>query len=193
MALSMGLLGGAGFVAPVAVPAFDLLETQVLTGNQSSVNFTGLIAKYASEYQHLQLRSAVRSNRGSTVDSVGLRFNGASSGYAFHVLRGLNTTRTSYNSLSESSLQDNTICGNNGAANNFGAAVTDILDPFSSDKMTTTRCLDGWMDPGENIIAFHSGVYLTTTPVDSINLVSRAGASFVAGSRFSIYGVRGGA
>jgi hypothetical protein len=72
------------------------------------------------------------------------------------------------------------------ASNIFGASVVDILDPFESSKNTTVRTLNGGAGFGVGLI---SSFWNNTASVTSISLIPGTGANFVAGSRFSLYGV----
>ena len=57
--LLLGVLAAqAEAAAPAGVAAYDLLETEILTGSQASVTFSSL-GDYASDYQHLQVRGAI--------------------------------------------------------------------------------------------------------------------------------------
>ena len=191
MAWNLGLLGAASFVAPAG--AYDLLQTEILTGSQASVTFSSL-GDYAGTYQHLQVRLTGRTSRASTVDSIQIRFNGVSTAsYANHALRGLNSSLTSYAQPSQNRIQFATVMGANAGANQFGAAYADILDPFSNNKNTTVRVMSGFVEPSELVIYFGSGAYFSTDDIVSIELFSQAGANLVSGSRFSLYGLKGAA
>jgi hypothetical protein len=79
--------------------------------------------------------------------------------------------------------------GNSNTANIFGAAVVDILDPFSTTKNTTVRTLLG-QTSSTNRVALSSGAFYSTAAITSVTLFPET-ESILAGSRFSLYGIRG--
>jgi hypothetical protein len=190
MPIPLGVLAVAGAGAgPVAAGnAYELLETQLLTGNQASVSFSNLNSTYGSTYQHLQLRMALRSSRGAAADSADITFNGTTSTYRWHALRGSGSAVESFGG-SNSYAQLGLIPGNTNTANNFGGMVVDILDPFESTKNTTTRAFWGMVGSGENFVGLYSGAWFTTDALTSI-LIDCTNANFLTGSRFSLYGMR---
>jgi hypothetical protein len=85
-------------------------------------------------------------------------------------------------------LNESTFVGNSNTANIFGSAVIDILDPFSTTKNTTTRSLGGHNSSTARLY-LGSGAYYSTAAVTSITVGPNSG-SILAGSRFSLYGIR---
>jgi hypothetical protein len=79
---------------------------------------------------------------------------------------------------------------NSSPTDSLGGAVIDVLDPFSSDKNTTFRALSGKTVTGAGGVILGSGSLANTDPVTSITLLSGTGASFLAKTRFSLYGLR---
>ena len=167
---------------------YDLLQTEILTGSQSSVTFSDL-GDYATDYQHLQLRITARSDRsGQTNSRVRLQFNGlTAASYFSHELEGNGSTVASSATTSSSSILIGRINGPTSAANAFGATVIDVLDPFSSSKNTTFRALSG--STSYNRIALFSGSLANTASLTEIKVLDEF-ANFIAGSRFSLYGLK---
>lgn len=179
--------GGAGGGA-----AFELISTTVASGSTSTVTFD--VSSLASTYKHLQVRATFRSNTTANwADFALLRFNSdTTSNYSSHYLLG--DSGTTYSGYSSS----NYILGTLGAtasdeANVYGSGIIDILDAFSTTKYKTTRAMSGT----NGLPSYGFGIYLTsgnwrsTSAITSISLVEERGVNFIAGSRFSIYGVRG--
>ncbi len=187
MPIPLGILAAAGF-RPSAAGSFDLLETTVLTGSQASVEFTNLTSKYASTYQHLQIRFLVRSTNAVNTTSGSMRFNGdTGNNYAWHSLEGNGSSVLSAAASSQSDmfLMVGGVPGNSAASGIFGAGVFDILDPFEA-KNKTVRALQGY---GGGPIRLNSGLWINTTSVTSATLFPQTG-SWIAGSRFSLYGLK---
>jgi hypothetical protein len=189
MPITLGILAQSR-QAPVAAGSYDLIESVVLTSTTASVTFSGLAA-YASTYKHLQLRMVARTNRGATGDDLSIQFNGdTGSNYTWHNLSGNGSSVTS-NAIAIS----NTWMGNYGLAGGsttsdvFSAQVTDILDPFAA-KNKTIRSLSG-MASNNNVIDLTSGFWNNTASLTEIRVFLRLGTSYVSGSRFSLYGLKG--
>lgn len=183
MALSMGLLGGAAFVEPTG--SFDLLETQVLGANASSVTFSSLNT-YAADYQHLQIRAVSRA--ASDAGSITLQFNAdTGANYFTHRLLGTGSSVISDAFTNYSFIWAGANATPVAPTGAFGASVIDILDPFETTKNTTTRTFAGRL---LDYITLSSGGWANTGAVNQIRLAPNAGGSFIAGSRFSLYGIR---
>jgi hypothetical protein len=186
MPIPLGILAAAGF-RPSAAGAFELLESTVLTGNQASVEFTNLVSKYGSTYQHLQIRIAARTNATQLNDYMKMTLNGDTAGnYAAHDLEGngSNVASAGYPNLAFMGVQR--AGGANSASGVFGAGVTDILDAFETTKNTTIRSFGGV----PNNIFLTSGHWRNTAAVNVINIAPGSGTLFVQFSRFSLYGIK---
>jgi hypothetical protein len=79
----------------------------------------------------------------------------------------------------------------NSTASSFGAGVIDILDPFSTTKNKTLRGLGGITSSEATNIALRSGSWASTSAVTSITCLPFSADNWVAGSRFSLYGIKG--
>lgn len=167
---------------------YYLLASEVLTGSQSSITFSS-VNTLAADFQHLQIRWTARTTSQADIDDqINLRFNStASNQYARRWMRGDGGAVSGSAGVSQNEIWAGWAASQNAAANRFGAGVTDILDPFKTTKNTTTRALVGVDGFG---IAQLSGLWMNTAAVTTITLTSNVGASFVAGSRFSIYGLK---
>lgn len=183
--LLLGVLAAQAEGAVAAASDYDLLETEILTGTQSSVTFSSLNSTYGSTYQHLQVRIVARSNRAANTDSIDLVLNGATTNYRYHALRGSGSAVASFTGT-PAYIDTSFIPAASDTANSFGPKVIDILDPFSTSKNTTTRTLWGQAS-NETWIGLFSGGWFDTSAVDSIALECNTG-SFITGSRFSLYG-----
>ena len=168
---------------------FELIGTITLSASQSSVTFTGL----PSEYKHLQLRAATRSDLAGTVQDVYLRFNGdaTASNYYYHGLYGTGSAVGSESSQSPTGARFMQSPGTSAASGLFYTAICDILDPFSTTKNKTIRTFSGSADSNNWRNWLVSNSWFSTAAVTSITLVTNNGSNFVSGTRFSIYGARG--
>jgi hypothetical protein len=184
---NLGLLGASlGFSSD-----FELIASTVLTSNEPSVTFNNLDA-WSSTYKHLQIRTLAKGTSGSQV--VSMRINGetgsvySSHGLTGEIESGVRAVR-SFGTSSQNSIFRVAAQGNGTPADSFGAGIIDVLD-FSSSKTKTIKSLSGQVNSGDESIALFSGLYNSASPINSI-IIYRDSSSFVSGSRFSLYGIRG--
>jgi hypothetical protein len=181
MLIPFGILSAAGIGSD-----YELIETQILGSAAASITFTGL-ATYASVYKHLQIRALARTTRAAATDGGYIRLNGdTGSNYAHHTLYGDGTSVLSINSPSQAQMAILGVVGNTATANMFVPSVLDILDAYSSTKNKTLRSLNGI-----TAIGLSSGLWMNTASLTSITLTTQIGPNWLAGSRFSLYGIKG--
>ena len=175
---------------------YELISTSVLGSNQTSVTFTDSGAW--TPYKHLQIRYVARSTVSNTADNLTLRFNGDTSGtsYSTHLLYGDGSSAASAAFNSGNGARSfiyvaSAITAASALTYNFAPGVVDILDFASTSKNTTTRALGGYMDSNiaSRRVGLFSGLWINTAAVTSISVGNSA--DFLAGSRFSLYGLKG--
>ena len=188
MPIPLGILAVAGAGAGGG-GAFDLLETTLISTNTASVTFSNL--NNYSDYKHLQLRIAARISQTSSADFLYLRFNGDSgANYAYHLLEGTGSSVGSSGQSSETQVPLARVAVNYSTdnANIFSASVSEILDFSNSSKNTTVRSLSG-VSSAFPKIALSSMLWNSTAAVTSFE-VYRPSFNLLAGSRFSLYGIK---
>jgi hypothetical protein len=186
MLIPLGILGASG--AGIPIPDYELISSTILTGNTTEVSLSGL-GTYSADYKHLQIRMTAKNS--GTWDSPALRFNGATSDYHNHHLRGDSSTVSANHRLGSTEFLWQGLQAKNAATSVYSAVVIDILDIFSTSKNKTLRLLGGKHEGGsDNFIVLGMGFRNNTGSLSSIQVRSFIG-NFVAGSRFSIYGIKG--
>jgi hypothetical protein len=186
---ALGIFSAAGAGGPVGT--YELIETVILGSTTASVTFSNL-GTYASTYKHLQIRATYRSNNGGTgLENGTFRLNGDSgNNYSFHNLSNSGGGVTFQNGVSQSFIRF--FAPNlNTLSSHYASSVFDILDPYSTSKNKTVRLLTGSFrssDTNAFFLGLFSGAWYNTASTTSITLGTPS--SFVAGSRFSIYGIR---
>ena len=182
---NLGLLGSL----MGASGSYHLLETTTLTSSASSVTFTGLDSY--SDYKHLQLRVTARCSIAATNATAQMRFNSVStSSYSWFEIFGTGSSVASQSWSSQSSIGLGNFHGNTSGANEFAGLIINILDFSSTNKATSINYLNGKHDSaGLDIVRFGSGAYNSTDAVTSLEFLF-GGNSALAGSRFSLMGVR---
>jgi hypothetical protein len=186
---ALGIFSAAGAGGGVSLSDYELISTSLITTNTSSVTFSSL-GDYSSTYKHLQLRitGRVADNYGNDGDAIRIRFNAdGGNNYSYHALYGVNGGVNSNASTSTTAIFVNRLTDAGTTANAFGAIVSDILDAFSSTKNKTVRTL------GSDVryLFFNSGAWLSTSSITSIQLSPNTSSNFAAGSRISLYGLKG--
>ena len=173
--------------------AYELLESVTLSTDTATVSFTGL-GSY-SDYKHLQIRATTRANTSGFATQYML-FNGdTGSNYTTHRLFASSSSSTpgagTYLNEGYIRFADNDRLTQS-IADSFSPSVVDIYDFASTNKTTTVRVLEGRVggDPGSssNNVAIRSGLWNSTAAVTSIEF--KTFASYVAGTRFSLIGVK---
>ena len=164
------------------VPSSEyLISSTVLDVNTPSVTFD--VSSFAGVYKHLQITYVARSTSGET--GFFIRFNGdGSSSYRTHYLLGDGSSVSSSTFGPDPRGQIGLLAGSGASANDYRGGIIDLLDPYSASKNTTVRGFSS----SQSVVILMSVLWLNTAPVSSIQLTPDNG-NFVAGSRFSIYGV----
>lgn len=169
-------------LAGTVPPSEYLISSTVLDANTPSVTFDNL-AQYAGVYKHLQIVAVVRHSAAANENYTTITFNGSNFVEA-HYFVGTGSSIFS----GRDGLAYLYSTAGNCVSNNFGVAVADILDPYSTTKNKTLRVSYGYTDP-----AIHRGggimssLWENTASLTSITCTSQS--NYVAGSRFSLYGV----
>jgi hypothetical protein len=184
----LGILSAAGAGGAAFESDYELIETQILTSSQAAVVFSGLGA-YSSTYKHLQIRMTARKSNSEDEGSVNGRINGATTGYSQHALRGTGSSVNSFGDANTTAGFCFYIPAAQAPSNVFGAGVIDILDPYSTTKNKTVRSFGGGRPNVQ--LALSSFAYYSTASITSFTVDALTPSLFVAGSRFSIYGLRG--
>jgi hypothetical protein len=189
MLIPFGVLSAAG--AGLGFESdYELIASEILGSDTASVIFSNL-GDYSSTYKHLQVRAVARSNGAFADDTLRLRFNAdTGSNYSFHQLFGNGSSVVSGRFINQTGAYPAQIAAAASASNIFSGAVIDILDPYSTSKNTTIRGLSG-ITGNANLILLRSGAWLNTASITSITLAGIDGGNLLAGSRFSLYGIKG--
>lgn len=184
--IPLGILASAGAAAPAG--AFELIQTQVISGDStSSVTFSNLSG--ATGYRHLQIRASVAGTKTSNLPDLTMRFNGATTGYWDHTLRGDGSSVISGSVVTTATLYLGTMARTNVDSPSFAGHIIDIIDAFSTSKNKTIRFLGGHRFETQ-FIQLKSGLWQNTSAINSITLAPDL-ANFSNGSRFSLYGIKG--
>ncbi len=167
---------------------FFQIATTTLNVASSSIVFSSI----PQNYTHLQLRISCRSTTAAGLSWSRLRMNGDSTNanYKGHQLYGDGTTAASTNFGSESGIAAFLTVGSTGTANVFNAVIIDILDYSNTNKYKTIKVLQGNDTNGAGYAIFHSGVWMSTSSINSLTFLDVNGGNYAQNSIFSLYGVK---
>lgn len=191
--VSVGIMDGAGGAAG---GSFESLQTVTAAGGEASIAFTSI----PSTYKHLQIRQISKWSSTSTgIGSLEMRFNsdtGANYATSGHVLQGDGVSATAVGNQGYNDriiLAISTARNATAYTNMFGVAIVDIHDYTSTSKNKTVRYNSGSeFNSGDSNsrVVLGSGLW-----VNSSNAITRvdiyAPITFIAGSVFSLYGIKG--
>ena len=188
MPIPLGILAVAGAGAGGG-GAYELIETTQSTG--ASITFSNL--DNYSQYKHLQIRAVMKGTGSSTYEGF-MRFNGVTSGYAYHNVSGSGFSVTSQANTNQDRMGLGNFPGTNAQIPSevFGVAIVDILDFSSTSKNKTIRSLSGFAGNNDVVgpIRLVSGFLNSTTAVTSITIGVATSTNIASGSRFSLYGIK---
>lgn len=180
----LGILASAG-AAPAG--AFELIQTVSLASNTATVSFNSI----PQTFTHLQIRWVANSINNASDDNLNLRVNGdTSSSYRVHEFNAFGTTAQSRALAQATSMVLGYLPANNLTSTWYSAGVADILNYRNLNMNRTIKGMESsWgSTPGSTI---RSCLYLSASAASSITLFTASGASLRAGSRFSLFGIRG--
>jgi hypothetical protein len=190
MPFGLGFFATAG--AGGAAGSFDLLESQVLGSNQTSITFSNLNSTYGTTYQHLQFRIVTRTLRSATDDGLQITFNASGNQAATHQVwgNGSSVSTQAFPSNEPQQVAAYSLPSANSVADTFGSVILDILDPFETTKNTNVRSFAGKVG-NTSVVSLSGLTWYNTAAVTTIKFDSRNGNNgFAANSRFSLYGIK---
>lgn len=173
-------------VTPATPSSFESISTITL-GSTGGVSFTSI----PSTYKHLQLRCSLIGNDASLIT---VRYNGdTGSNYARHWIFG-DGTNIGLNGEQNMSYWRGGVTPTSGTTTTiFTPIIIDILDYASTSKYKTGRSfmgfdLNGAWGQGAYLL---SGLWVNSSAINQIDLNIQTGNGFIAGSVFSLYGIKG--
>lgn len=173
--------------------SYESIQTVTLTSTQATVDFTSI----PSTFKHLQIRYIARNSAANTDGYQAIQFNNDSTNgnyYFYHFLEGVGSNPVV---SAAGGTNAGILAGRNSGASAtsgvFGAGIIDILDYTNTNKNKVVRVLAGSDNNGSgNVLDLSSGFWLNTAAVTSIKLLAGLGGySFVSGTTFALYGIKG--
>ena len=163
-------------------PASSYESIQTVTvgaGGSSSVTFSSIPSTYA----HLQIRYFLK---GSAANWNMIQFNGdTGNNYTYHAVYGNGASALAGGLTGLTGWDFNY----NNSTTAFQGGVMDILDYSNTNKYKTGRCLHGFDENGSGIIELNSGLWMSTSAINSFTITQVSG-SFSQYSTFALYGIK---
>jgi len=184
-----GMFGGAA-----AAPLTGFVSIQTVTvgsGGQSAIDFTEI----PQVYKHLQIRAILRSTRSANSDGPAFRLGNGSvdtgANYALHFIKGDGSAGSANSAADLSYLGLGDFPAANRTSGVFGAFVLDILDYQNTSKFKTTRALNAYDSNSAGDLRFISGLWRSTSAINTIKFFPEIGPNFAEYSSFALYGIEG--
>lgn len=191
MMFPLGFISQGGGGGGAGGSSMELISTIVVGVAATTVTFSSI----PSTYSHLQIRAVVKdSNAGSTADNGNITFNGdtTATNYYWHSLEGNGSGANAYNQGSYLNSLRN-IMGSVSAAQAYSSQIIDILDYSKTTKYKTMRTLNGLTNSTYSAwgVGISSALWQNTAAISTIALSATGANTWLTGSRFSLYGIKG--
>ncbi len=172
-------------VTPSTSSYESIATVTVGSGGSSTITFSSIPATF----KHLQIRGIAKNTVADYETKMRVGNGSADSGsnYADHYLLG-NGASVFTNAAAT---QTSAIIGIEGnTTSNYAAYVCDILDYANTNKYKTFRTLNGVDKNGSGSIRLQSGLWQSTSAINTIELFHAAG-NFEQYTQFALYGIKG--
>lgn len=181
MLLPFGILASSG-AGPAG--AMELISTTVVSTPVTSLTFSSI----PQTYKHLQVRTTWHENTSGYVFVTANGHSSASS-TAVHYLTGNGTTVASAGNTNWPGYWFNGFAGaiDSNGTSVFSAGIIDVLDYTQTTKAKTYRMFSG----GPTTVGLTSALDTSLEAVNTLLFWTGGAATFSAGTRFSIYGIKG--
>jgi hypothetical protein len=167
----------------------SIATVSVGSGGSASISFTSIPA----DYTHLQIRySAHLEDTTSDYAALWMQFNSdTGANYSYHRLYGNGSAASADAATSQTKVLTTWTPDNVTQSLSYGASIIDILDYANTNKYKTIRNFGGFDLNGSGIVALFSGLWMSTSAITSISLVSSNSENFAQYSHFALYGIKG--
>jgi len=181
-----GAGGGGG-----GTPAYELIATTLIASNTSTITLSSI----PSTYKHLQIRWTGRTTTtDSTARDLFMRVNGwTTSVYNTHYMWGNSGSVQSGNYGTSDAIVFQNAIENADISDIFGAGIIDFANYSNTTSYKTARMLSGYKGNNQDV-RLSSGLFMKTNAIEQISFyIGYSGSpyNFIAGTRFSIYGIKG--
>ena len=188
--LANGSAYGYRTFAAAAAGAYESIASASGTGSSATITFSSIPATYAA----LQIRFLGRTTSGSTSQqNLKLQFNGVTAAsYARHNLQGDGSAVSAAGSSSDTEIFAGQVINDGEAANVMSVSIIDIHNYASTTQNKTVRTFDGTdKNTSGGLVFIRSGLFMDTTAITSLSLITANGNAFTTTTRVALYGIKG--
>lgn len=182
------MLAGNAVYAP---QSYYLLETNVLPGAATSVEFTNLNT-YASDYKHLQIRIAAGAGGSGATNRLRITVNSSDANLRGHKVGGVGSG--SMFSSTATPYGGSMVISDRVDVSGTSVFIIDIVDFGSTNKAKVFKTFEGCLDSSEPFVAMGSTLWNSTSALTNILFgvgnTAIDSTGFTSGSRFSLYGLK---
>jgi hypothetical protein len=153
----------------------------------ATMDFTSIPATYTD----LQVLISARSSKGTTADSLWIRFNGSSTSYSDRTLYGSGSAASSFsNAASGTAIYSGELNGSTSTASTFSNCSFYIPNyAGSTNKSTSTDAVDENNATAADA-ALTAGLWSNTAAITQITILPSTGPLFVQYSTAALYGIK---
>lgn len=168
--------------------AYEEIANITLATDQTTVSFSSI----PQDYQHLRIVGDARVSYNNTTGRIRGRLNGVTSSVYFVNLMGSSgSSTTTLRSGATDHLVFGLVPGLTATSGHSGAFSTDIYDYASANKTCSIKTFTGCLFYVNNgVLYMGGGGWTSTDAVTQIDLSAWASGDIVAGSTFTLYGLR---
>jgi hypothetical protein len=169
---------------PPSLTSYESIATVTVgSGGAANVEFTSI----PSTFEHLQLRMIGRTTS-SPFAKVQYNSDTTASNYRSHFIYGNGSSVVATNTADIAYIAYLSTSGNQ--ANEFGDAVTDILDYKNTNKYKTARSINGNEQGSGGFVILFSHLWESTSAITAIKILPASG-DFEQNTKIALYGIKG--
>ena len=163
---------------------YESIATTTLGSAQATVTFSSI----SGSYTDLILVCVARSATAAANDTYLMTFNGDSSTlYSRTRLLATGSTASSARRTTAPNIDFEGLSGNNAASGTFMNAIVQLQN-YSNTTTNKTSLIR--QNDANNFVVVTVGLYRSSSAITSITLNTSSGANFMAGSTFTLYGIK---
>ncbi len=173
---------------------YEPITTTVLGTAAASISFSSI----PNTYKHLAIRLVSRNDNGGVTQSLAImRFNSDSgTNYSDHRIEANASGTVAITAVaSRAYLPLSRVEGSAADTNAFAVSVAEILDYTNTNKNKTMRAMQASINStastNGSFNGLMSGVWLNTAAITGITISDASGYNFAAGTRATLYGIKG--
>jgi hypothetical protein len=186
--------GGYSSASNSVTPVFNSSFWSIATANPSGVSSV-TFSSIPNTYTHLQLRTFTQISNSSSSVELEMWYNGVQNSYTFRGVYGNGSTALNvWNGANGGAtrISDASVGTANSNTSLYAVGIIDIIDYKNTSKNKMNTYISGSLVQSSNTgyhNGFGMGLWSNTAAISSITISNPAGGTFVAGTKFALYGI----